>query len=164
MKKLLLTIAPVALLAACAQPSTSVCDRDAQAFNKFDTAADVCAPAVVPVKREWESPSEGDDHRGPDTPSGGDTPSDTPDRDTPDTPSNDTPDTSTPDTPDTGGPGPDGDPDTPDTPDGDPDTPDRDKPAKDKDNASEHNGKGGNDGKGGRDRDGSKNADKGKSK
>jgi hypothetical protein len=31
-----------------------------------------------------------------------------------------------------------------------------------KDNASEHNGKGGNDGKGGKDRDGGKNSDKGK--
>lgn len=38
------------------------------------------------------------------------------------------------------------------------------KTEKEKSNASEHNGKGGNDGKGGKSRDGSKNADKGRDK
>ena len=57
---------------------------------------------------------------------------------------------------------PTGTPSTPSVPNA-PET-DKGKGGKDKDksNASEHNGKGGNDGKGGKDRDGSKNSDKGK--
>lgn len=72
----------------------------------------------------------------------------TPTPETPQAPAPETPPAPTPDTPAP-------EPETPDVPN------DEDEEGEDKTNASEHNGKGGNDGKGGKDRDGSKNSDKG---
>jgi hypothetical protein len=42
MKNLLLIVVATVGLSACVAPTTLICDREAQEWNKFDTAEDVC--------------------------------------------------------------------------------------------------------------------------
>jgi hypothetical protein len=73
MKFAIVGICSVALLAACAPRETLVCDREAQAWDKFNTQSDVCAPvkrvaALIPDGSNPNTPNRPADPVRPDGP------------------------------------------------------------------------------------------------